>query len=89
MLPKDKTLTPEEKAFFDELWIGTEKEVVENPYTKVQHELEPEAVALYDFIKGQEISLNQKYSEKGQDMFVFALGLFAKLWPTEYMDLLD
>lgn len=75
-------LTKKEKAFFDQLAIGTEKETVENPYSKEKVELAPEAVAIYDYIKGCEITGNPIYWDEALDIFI-------KNWPKEYMALLD
>jgi hypothetical protein len=76
------TLNKTEQALVDSLLIGTEKEVIENPYSGQSIECEPEAVALHDFIKGCEaLRLHDKFS--------LALGIFMKKYPEEYMVLLD
>ena len=75
-------LNKEEKALFDDLCIGTEKEIIENPFSNEKVELCPEAVALYDYIRGCEATGNH-------DGFHTALDIFIKNWPKEYMILLD
>jgi len=65
-----------------ELEIFDYPEVVTNPFSGRSCELEPEAVALYDFIKGCEIF------EQWEAMRV-ALDYFMTKWPGEYMTLLD
>ena len=64
-----------------DLEIGTESEVVVNKWSGARVLLEPRAVALYDFIKGCEIT--------GCKDFDQARYLFAELWPDAYSKLLD
>lgn len=75
-------ITEDEKKLIDGIQIGTENEVVKNPYTGASVELCPEAVALYDLIKGAEMLADHATVETG-------LGIFLKNWPREYMVLLD
>jgi hypothetical protein len=58
------------------------KEKVTNPYSGDSCELEPQGVALYDYIKGCEAM--ELYSK-----MQVALTLFRKLYPDEYYTLLD
>ena len=64
------------------LEIGENSEDVTNPYSGVVCHLDPTAVALHDYIKGCEMLGQYKYFDQ-------ARYLFAKLWPDEYMQLLD
>jgi len=64
------------------LVVLEEGEAVTNQFTGVIVDLEPEAVALYDYIKGCEMMARYKSLEKG-------LSAFRKRWPEAYMDLLD
>ena len=50
--------------------VGTEKEVVQNPYSGESCELEPDAVAVYDTIKGAELMEEFKIVRKGLDWFL-------------------
>ena len=74
--------TKTEKALMAELHVGTKPETVKNPFSGASVELEPQAVALYDFIKGCEMM--GKYSKMNK-----ALHIFMKYWPEEYMVLLN
>lgn len=75
-------LSKTDQSIIDELVIGTKNETVENPWSGATCELDARAVALYDFIKGSEaLRLHQK-QRKGLDVF-------RKLYPSEYMTLLD
>jgi len=56
---------------------------IENPYSGAKCTLEPVAIAIYDFIKGCEVT--GKY---GRD-FDKARDTFCENWPDEYMTLLD
>jgi hypothetical protein len=79
---KEIKLSAKDQALIDSLQIGTKNEVVTNPYSGDKVELEPEAVALYDFIKGSEaLSLYDKMQR--------GLNIFRRKWPNEYMTLLD
>ena len=64
------------------LEIGENFEVVTNPYSGVSVKLSPTAVALYDYIKGCEITGNYKFFDQ-------ARYAFNTLWPEAYMNLLD
>ena len=57
-------------------------EKITNPYSGQSCVLVPEAIALYDYIKGCEIVGNGKGLSEG-------LSVFVKHWPNEYMILLD
>lgn len=76
-------LNKTQQRIISDLEIGDKSEVVINPYSQRSCELHPIAVALYDFIKGCEITGNY-----GKD-FDQARYAFAELWPNEYMILLD
>lgn len=67
---------------FESLEVGTRPEIVTNPYSGESVELAPEAVAVYDYIKGCEILGN--YS--GMDT---CIEWFIQNFPDEYMLLLD
>ena len=75
-------LNKREQALVDELMVGTETEVVENRFGGESIELEPLAVAVYDYIMGCEAMNNQKGMMLG-------LGMFRKNWAEAYMVLLD
>ena len=75
-------ITEEEKKLIDGLHIGTENEVVKNPYSGNSMKLCPEAVAIYDLIKGAEMLRDYSTVEVG-------LGIFGRNWPDAYMVLLD
>jgi len=60
--------------------IDTEPQTVTNPFSGESCVLEPEAVAMYDYIKGCEIC--------GTD-FSDVMEEFIKRYPEEYMILLD
>ena len=78
-------LNKKEQALINKLTFDrnkTEKETITNPYSEHSCQLEPQGVALYDYIKGcEELGL---YT----DMH-FAINLFRKLYPNEYYTLLD
>ncbi len=58
------------------------KEKITNPYSGFSCELEPQGVALYDYVRGCEaMGLYAKMQ--------IALTLFRKLYPDEYYTLLD
>ena len=75
-------LNKTEQKLVDSLHIGSCTEAVVNPYSGVREVLTPLGVALYDYIKGCEMTGNYKN-------FDTARYLFAKLYPTAYMQLLD
>ena len=62
--------------------VGTEPEVVSNPFSGESVTLSPDAVAVYDTIKGCEIFGDYKTMRKGLDWF-------RRYFPKEYMVLLD
>ena len=62
--------------------VGTEIETITNPYTGESVELSPEAVAVYDTIKGAEMLGHHDSVNKGLDWF-------RQYYPKEYMVLLD
>jgi hypothetical protein len=81
-MEKSIKLAKRDQAVIDSLQIGTQKELVTNPFSGNSVELEPEALALYDYIKGCEASgFNDKLRQ--------ALYIFRKKWANEYMTLLD
>jgi hypothetical protein len=69
-------------APFEGLFIGSESEVISNPYSGESVLLEPLAVAVYDTIKGAEVIEDYPRVRKG-------LEWFRKNYPKEYMVLLD
>lgn len=74
--------TKTEEHILSTLEVGDNYEDVTNPYSGVKCHLHPVAAALHDYIKGCEMLGQYKY-------FDAARYLFAKLWPDEYMQLLD
>jgi len=75
-------LCKRDQDLIDSLEVGTKSETVVNPWSKDSCELEAQAVALYDYIQGAERLNWQKELRTG-------LTLFRKLYPNEYMVLLD
>ena len=75
-------LNKKEQALIDSLAIGTKSEFITNPYSGDGVELDATGVALHDFIKGSE-ALNL------YDKLRLGLDTFRKLYPNEYMTLLD
>ena len=75
-------LNKTEQKLVDQLEIGQHEEQVTNPFSGVEVVLEPLGVALYDYIKGCELTGSYTH-------FDTARYLFAKLYPTAYMQLLD
>jgi|DEB0MinimDraft_4_1074332.scaffolds.fasta_scaffold79980_3 hypothetical protein len=65
-----------------ECQVGTKVEKITNPFSGESVELTPEAVAVYDTIKGAEILEDHDLMNKGLDWF-------RKYYPEEYMALLD
>ena len=57
-------------------------EEIKNPYSGVTAKLPPDAVAVYDCIKGAEMIGNNEHLRKGLDWFI-------KHEPEAYMKLLD
>lgn len=79
---KEIKLSKKDQALMDGLKIGTENETIINPFSGDTCELVPEAVALYDFIKGSEaMGLHKKMAQ--------GLSIFRRKWSSEYMTLLD
>jgi hypothetical protein len=70
------------KLPFDCMILDSEPVEVQNPFSGESCMLTPEAVAVYDVIKGCEMFGEYKTMEKG-------LAWFAKYFPKEYMVLLD
>lgn len=62
--------------------VGTETEVITNPFSGESAELVPEAVAVYDTIMGAQMFNDYKTVRKGLDWF-------RRHFPAEYMILLD
>lgn len=62
--------------------VGDKPEKIKNPYSGQEIELSPDAVAVYDTIKGAEMIGNYDHMEKG-------IQWFQKFYPKEYMALLD
>jgi hypothetical protein len=71
-----------EQKIVDLLEIGDHDEEITNPFSKATVVLPPLGVALHDYIKGCEMTSNWRYFDN-------ARYLFAKLYPSEYMTLLD
>ena len=78
----DLKLTKTEQKLADKLAVGSEKEMVANRFSGEQVELEPLAVAVYDYIMGCEYTHNYKGMQQG-------LTMFRKYWSRAYMVLLD
>jgi hypothetical protein len=70
------------KLPFKDIVVGTESEMITNPFSGESCLLTPEAVAVYDTIKGCELFGDYAGVRKGLDWF-------CKHYPTEYMVLLD
>lgn len=77
-----KDYMTELKLPYDGLTVGTEPETITNPFSGESCVLPPEAVAVYDTIKGCEIFGDYDGVRKGLDWFV-------ENFPKEYMTLLD
>ena len=69
--------------------VGTESEMVTNPFSEESVLLCPEAIAMYDIIIGCQVTLENNYSDKVVEMFDAARDVFRQNWPKEYMILLD
>lgn len=67
---------------FDGLQVFEKGETITNPFSGDSAFLEPEAVAIYDLVKGAEALGNYTLMQK-------ALSYFSKNWPDEYFTLLD
>jgi len=79
---KNINLNKTEQKLIESLHLGQCTEAIVNPFSGVRVVLPPLGVALYDYIKGCELLGN--YTD-----FDTARYLFAKLYPSEYMELLD
>lgn len=77
-----KTTTTKHPLPFDCQILDKEPVEVRNPYSGESCMLEPDAVAVYDVIKGAEFINDYKTMYKGLDWF-------RKYFPSEYMTLLD
>lgn len=75
-------LCKRDQDLINSLEIGSSSETIVNPWSQNSCELEPQAVALYDYIQGAQ-SLNW------QKELRIGLTLFRKLYPDAYMVLLD
>jgi hypothetical protein len=72
----------ERKLPFDCMILDTEPQEVTNPFSGESCFLQPDAIAVYDTIKGCEMIGDYKALSKG-------LEWFRKYFPKEYMILLD
>lgn len=79
---KKSRFTPKEQLYIDKLIVLDNPERVFNSFSGESVELEPVAVAIYDYIKGCELFGKWSEVRKGLD-------IFRKYWPSEYMILLD
>lgn len=70
------------KLPYEDIFVGVDNEVITNPFSGASVSLTPEAVAVYDTIKGCEMFGDWKGVQKGLDWFM-------KNFPEEYMILLD
>lgn len=70
------------KLPFEDLLIGTEPEIITNPYSGHSATLTPEAVAVYDLIKGAEAIGSHQIVRDGLDWF-------RENYPEEFYILLD
>ena len=70
------------KLPYKDIFVGVDNEVITNPFSGQSVSLTPEAVAVYDTIKGCELFGDWKGVQKGLDWF-------AKNFPEEYMILLE
>lgn len=69
--------------------LDTNNVMVTNHFSKESVELTPEAVTIYDIIKGCELSLMAAYDETIENVFITARDVFRVNWPKEYMQLID
>ena len=70
------------KLPYKDIFVGIESELVQNPFSGEAVMLTPEAVAVYDTLKGCEMFGDYVGLRKG-------LEWFRKNFPAEYMILLD
>jgi hypothetical protein len=87
-------MTTKPKCPFKDAIINEESETIANPFTGAKCELDPEAVATYDVIKGAEqiASMGMLSEERTQQMWEevrVGLDWFKEHYPEEYMILLD
>ena len=75
-------LTKEPNPPFEVEIIDVEPVEVSNPFSVEKTTLQPTAVAVYDCIKGAEMTEDYKYVERG-------IAWFREHYPKEYMVLLD
>ena len=75
-------LTKEPNPPFPVEIIDTKPVEVKNPFSGEKVMLQPTAVAVYDCIKGAELTEDWKYVERG-------IAWFQEYYPKEYMVLLD
>jgi len=71
-----------QQRILDLLDLSYGPEIITNPFTGVEVELDARGVALHDYIKGCEIMGNQKEFDQ-------ARYLFAELYPSAYSKLID
>jgi hypothetical protein len=70
------------KLPYKDIFVGTESELITNPFSGESVMLSPEAVAVYDTIKGCEMFGDYAGVRKGLDWFI-------ENFPKEYFILLD
>jgi len=70
------------KLPYKDIFVGTETEMITNPFSGESCLLSPEAVAVYDTLKGCELFGDWEGVRKGLDWF-------RQYYPREYMVLLD
>ena len=58
------------KELFPGIMIGTESEVIENPFSGEKFLCTPEEVAVYDYLKGCELIQDYKSLRKGLEWFI-------------------
>lgn len=78
-----------EKVLLKKLEILDYPETIKNPYSGKKCLLNPVQVALYDFIIGAEMTLNELYSPIVMMKYTFAKDYFRLKWPNEFQILLD
>lgn len=85
---KEVKLSKTEQELLNQLEIGKNSEIVKNPFSGEEFLLEPQAVALHDFIKGTEF-LIAGGNNKLISSFDMARSLYSKLYPQSYYGLFD
>ena len=84
-MPKDKG-----KPLPFECMVLDKPEEIQNPLSKEKVMLEPDAVAVYDSIKGAEILADQNNGDDSKwEIVRKGIAWFQKYYPKEYMILLD